>query len=305
MQWKREILRRVSWTQNRHFYQRHRCSHAFLSTSSAFFTNCLTHVRCRCSNVDDIESAKISVGHTHPCRRRYSCHQRNPTIQHYSTVSKVKDSVDLQDVFSDANKKRAQAKLETVKPVRNVDTIPMRKELKVSAVLVPLCMVAGEPSILFTLRSSSLRKHRGEVSFPGGNQDKEDEDVVHTALRETHEELGLNAHDFDVWGHLHPTPDRRGKQVVYPVLARYTKDLDIRSLTLSADEVEEVFTCRIRDLCDKTKLGSTQFRTASGYTLPVFLAGPYRIWGLTAVILHQILMILAPGLYTFKLRHIS
>ena len=73
-------------------------------------------------------------------------------------------------------------------------------------------------------------------------------------------------------------------------------------------QVEEVFTCSIQDLCGasgKVKVGSTQFRTFPGYTLPVYDTPSHRIWGLSAIILHQVLTVLAPGLYTFKVKHVA
>ena len=78
-----------------------------------------------------------------------------PTYRHLSTVT-------LDTVLSDANKTRSQGKLNSVDPIRD-----NKKKPKVSkaAVLVPLCTVQGEPSVLFTLRSSQLTKHRGEVRF--------------------------------------------------------------------------------------------------------------------------------------------
>ena len=75
----------------------------------------------------------------------------------------VKEEVTLENIFSDSNRQRVQDQLHTVKPVRSLEMMGVKKQAKVSAVLVPLCMVGREPSVLFTLRSSSLRKHRGEV----------------------------------------------------------------------------------------------------------------------------------------------
>lgn len=69
-------------------------------------------------------------------------------------------------------------------------------------------------------------------------------------------------------------------------------------------QVEEVFTCRIQDLCDNDNIRTTQFRTGPGYTLPVYLGGKHRIWGLTGIFVHQTLTLLAPGLYTFKIQHV-
>ncbi|KAL8582412.1 hypothetical protein ACOMHN_067063 [Nucella lapillus] len=233
-----------------------------------------------------------------------------PSIQfHTQTASeKQKSELTFENILSDANRRRVSERLGTVKPVRTLEMMGVRRVEKVSAVLVPLCVVGGEPSLLFTLRSSALRKHRGEVSFPGGNQDESDIDHVHTALRETFEEVGLNPRHFEVWGTLIPSPNRHKKgYMTYPVLARYTKDLHLDDLVINRDEVEEVFTCSIRQVCEggKVKAGSTQFRTGPGYTLPVYVGAPHRIWGLSATILHQGLTLIAPGLYRHRVRHVA
>uniref|UniRef100_A0A3Q2LJ93 Double C2 domain gamma n=1 Tax=Equus caballus TaxID=9796 RepID=A0A3Q2LJ93_HORSE len=98
-------------------------------------------------------------------------------------------------------------------------TARLRARPAAAAVLVPLCSVRGVPALLYTLRSSRLAgRHKGDVSFPGGKCDPADQDVVHTALRETREELGLAVPEEHVWGILQPVHDR-GKAPVVPVLA--------------------------------------------------------------------------------------
>lgn len=93
-----------------------------------------------------------------------------------------------------------------------------------------------------------------------------------------------------------------GGKIVYPVVAQ-TGEVDVASLNINHDEVQEAFCVSLRDLCENNNIRCTQFREGSGYTLPVYLAGSHRIWGLTAVIVHQLLTIIAPGLYTFRVRH--
>ncbi|XP_009183768.1 mitochondrial coenzyme A diphosphatase NUDT8 isoform X2 [Macaca nemestrina] len=159
-------------------------------------------------------------------------------------------------------------------------TARLRARPASAAVLVPLCSVRGVPALLYTLRSSRLTgRHKGDVSFPGGKCDPADQDVVHTALRETQEELGLAVPEEHVWGLLRP---------VY-------------------DPVDEVFALPLAHLLQTQNQGYTHFcqRGHFRYTLPVFLHGPHRVWGLTAVITEFALQLLAPGTYQPRLAGLS
>ncbi|XP_010350247.1 mitochondrial coenzyme A diphosphatase NUDT8 isoform X3 [Saimiri boliviensis] len=155
-------------------------------------------------------------------------------------------------------------------------TARLRARPASAAVLVPLCSVSGVPALLYTLRSSRLTgRHQGDVSFPGGKCDPADQDVVHTALRETQEELGLAVPQEHVWGLLRPVYDR----------------------------VDEVFALPLAHLLQTRNQGYTHFCQGGHfrYTLPVFLHGPHRVWGLTAVITEFALQLLAPGTYQPRL----
>ena len=72
--------------------------------------------------------------------------------------------------------------------------------LRPAAVLLPLIPQAKEDYILFTLRSQKLRNHRGQIAFPGGKRDPGDTSLAYTALRETHEEIGVPAEQVKVLG---------------------------------------------------------------------------------------------------------
>ncbi|MGC9323203.1 MAG: NUDIX hydrolase [Desulfomonilia bacterium] len=74
------------------------------------------------------------------------------------------------------------------------------KDLRESAVLVPLCWEEGEPRIVVTKRSMDVEHHKGEISFPGGRAEDDDPSYVYTALREAEEEIGLNPEDVEVLG---------------------------------------------------------------------------------------------------------
>ncbi|KAM8929197.1 mitochondrial coenzyme A diphosphatase NUDT8 [Lycaon pictus] len=177
-------------------------------------------------------------------------------------------------------------------------TARLRARPAAAAVLVPLCSVRGVPALLYTLRSSRLvGRHKGDVSFPGGKCDPTDQDVVHTALRETREELGLTVPEEHVWGVLQPVHDRQ-KATVVPVLAG-VGPLDPQSLRPNPKEVDQVFALPLAHLLQEENQGYTHFchRGHFSYTLPVFLHGPHRVWGLTAVITEFTLQLLAPGAY--------
>jgi 8-oxo-dGTP pyrophosphatase MutT (NUDIX family) len=91
-------------------------------------------------------------------------------------------------------------------------TVPPRSagkpahSLKDASVLAPLFWRDGEPWILLTKRPMTLRTHPGQISFPGGGRDEADVTPLHTALRETQEELGIAPADVDVLGILSSMP---------------------------------------------------------------------------------------------------
>lgn len=90
---------------------------------------------------------------------------------------------------------------------------------------------------------------------------------------------------------------------VAPVVANLGP-LEALRLNTNPDEVEEVFTLPLAHLLREENQGYTHFRTASGYryTLPVFLNGPHKVWGLTAIITELTLELLVPGRYRRKTR---
>src|ERR1700748_3633939 len=74
-----------------------------------------------------------------------------------------------------------------------------------AGVLVPLYCDEGRLHAVLTRRRGELRRHPGEISFPGGRRDESDADLLATALREAEEEIGLPVRAVDVLGALHPT----------------------------------------------------------------------------------------------------
>lgn len=159
-------------------------------------------------------------------------------------------------------------------------------ELKRAAVLVPLCIVDGQPAVLFTKRTETVGTHKGQVSFPGGRVDPDDVDAVDTALRELHEEVGIARDRVRVLGQLHEVMAITGVGVT-PVVG-FVGPLRIEDLQMSAAEIDVGFTLRLDQLVDPLHRTA---QTLGRHTAPLFTAGPHPVWGLTAWILDEVLRV--------------
>jgi 8-oxo-dGTP pyrophosphatase MutT (NUDIX family) len=151
-----------------------------------------------------------------------------------------------------------------------------------AAVLVPLYLdAAAEPHAVFTKRRDDLRRHPGEISFPGGRRDPGDADLLATALREAHEEIGLPPEAVRVSGALQPTPTIATGYAVYPFVGLIAPGFE---WSLSAREVAEVIELPLGAL----RSGFARRRLVRR-GLPIrtdtYLVGEHLIWGATARIL--------------------
>ena len=92
-----------------------------------------------------------------------------------------------------------------------------RSKLKAS-VLIPLLNYHNKPCILYTQRTDKVSTHRGDISFPGGHADHTDQSVLHSALREFHEELGVHFKftipDQDIYNQFHTSSDSRDNDAI-------------------------------------------------------------------------------------------
>jgi 8-oxo-dGTP pyrophosphatase MutT (NUDIX family) len=161
--------------------------------------------------------------------------------------------------------------------------------LQRAAVLVPLFERDGEPWILFTRRPAHLRRHAGQVSFPGGRVDPGDRDTLAAALREAQEEVGLEPARVDVLGALDEclvlasgfrlTPWVGCVPYPYPYVPR-------------PEEVEEIFQAPLAALA-RPEAHRIELREAYGarHEVHYYAFGRQTIWGATARILSQLLAI--------------
>jgi 8-oxo-dGTP pyrophosphatase MutT (NUDIX family) len=149
-----------------------------------------------------------------------------------------------------------------------------------AAVLVPLFARNGELHAVFTRRRDDLRRHAGEISFPGGRQDP-GEDLRQTALREAHEEIGLDPAGVELVGALSPTPTVVTSYAIYPFVGVIEPATAWRP---SADEVAEVLELSLPKL--KQGYGRERLiRRGFPFRTDVYKTDGALIWGATARIL--------------------
>lgn len=157
--------------------------------------------------------------------------------------------------------------------------------LRPAGVLIPVFERPGQLSVLLTRRSAELNHHAAQVSFPGGRMEDGDRDVVHAALRETHEEVGIPAEAISVIGYLDPMPTVTGYAVT-PVIGVVSADAPLQ---IDRTEVEYTFEVPLPFLLDRNNQRAAEHEY-QGRTIPTveFHYESERIWGATAHMLVEL-----------------
>ncbi|HXX64862.1 MAG TPA: CoA pyrophosphatase [Bacteroidota bacterium] len=165
-------------------------------------------------------------------------------------------------------------------------TIVEMEGFRRAGVLVALIPTDDGADLLLTKRTDHVETHKGQIALPGGMVDDADENIVATALRETHEELGIPRSRIQVKGLLDdlPVPPHF---IVTPVVGLLAS---LPPLAVNSAEVAEVFTVPLAFFCDPAN-GSTQEREFRGQKRQVwfFQHGEHLIWGATALVVRSLL----------------
>jgi 8-oxo-dGTP pyrophosphatase MutT (NUDIX family) len=168
--------------------------------------------------------------------------------------------------------------------------MPLPEKWRPAAVLVPLVNRASGVTVLLTQRTEDMPSHAGQVSFPGGGRRDGDADATDTALREAHEEVGLERHFVEVVGSVDLYRTGTGFEIT-PVVGIVTP-----GFTTQADprEVADVFEVPLAHFLDERNHRIDSRKVAEGrerryYAMPY---GQRYIWGATAGMLKNLQFIL-------------
>jgi 8-oxo-dGTP pyrophosphatase MutT (NUDIX family) len=165
-------------------------------------------------------------------------------------------------------------------------------ELKSAAVLVPLLRHDGQLHLLYTRRSDRLASHRGEVAFPGGRFDRRDQHLLAAALREAHEEVGIEPQAVDVLGSFEGRRTHSTDIMVTPFVGLVGGTPELRP---DPKEVAEIFDVPLSILASPRYRGAHHWRR-NGTTSdrPAILYQGQVIWGLTYELTLRFLELLLP-----------
>ncbi|MBA7617534.1 putative Nudix hydrolase NudL [subsurface metagenome] len=160
-------------------------------------------------------------------------------------------------------------------------------DLVPSAVLVPIFYKEGEYYLLFTKRTEKVKVHKGQIAFPGGAYEEEDDTLLDTALRECTEEIGLSPDDVELLGELDDMPTMSSDFVISPFVAVLPWPYPFK---IDPWEVEKIIEVPLSALLDKDCVRQ-ETEILYGKQIPTYFYD-YQgevIWGASARILHQFL----------------
>jgi 8-oxo-dGTP pyrophosphatase MutT (NUDIX family) len=156
---------------------------------------------------------------------------------------------------------------------------------KDAAVLIPLYPRGDDLVAVFTERRHDLRRHAGEISFPGGRQDFPEEDLRTTALREAHEEIGLVPGDVELVGALPPTGTFVTSYKIHPFVGLIEPG---HAWTPQETEVAEVLELSLGDLVAGHEM-QRLLKKGVPIKTPTYTVDGHFVWGATARIVQHLL----------------
>ena len=173
------------------------------------------------------------------------------------------------------------------RPMSRPEELPGRGRFAAVMMLIYSQLDNHELILVLTKRHAGLSKHAGQISFPGGQQD-DGESLLHTALRETREEIGIANNEIEVLGKLNPVYIPPSDFSVTPFVGWHQGQ---PGFTLSEYEVEQVIAVPLAHLIEPATLVTGDVIVATGQALnvPYYQVNEHRVWGATAIMLGELI----------------
>lgn len=160
---------------------------------------------------------------------------------------------------------------------------------KSSSVLIVLYPLENYFGSILIKRTEDLSIHSGQISFPGGKKDPADQSVVHTALREAEEEIGILPGNIEIVGILSPLYVSPSNFEINPVIGFVDQ---LQELNPNSEEVEYIIDVPLRNLNSSYTLTDLVVRNQQLKNVPCFMVKGHIVWGATAMILQELLDVL-------------
>lgn len=157
-----------------------------------------------------------------------------------------------------------------------------------AAVLIPIFNENGQYKVLFTKRTDKVETHKGQISFPGGAVDEEDRDLEETALREAHEEIGLQKEDVTVLGQIDDALTVVSDFIIHPFVGHIPHPYPFK---INPHEVAKIIRVPL-DIFVGGEVGKSKEEVVIDrvyYPAPVFIYQGEVIWGASARIMENFL----------------
>ena len=168
------------------------------------------------------------------------------------------------------------------------DSLRAPEQSQPSAVLIPLFAASDGPRVLLTRRSELLNSHKGQIAFPGGRLEP-GETSLQAALRETREEIGIDASGAAVLGQLAAHRTISSRSHITPHVVELASEPDAFVLN---SEVERVFSVALTELIRSDTYAQEHWRFADReVVVPMFYLDDETVWGATARMLQELIML--------------
>jgi 8-oxo-dGTP pyrophosphatase MutT (NUDIX family) len=173
------------------------------------------------------------------------------------------------------------------RPISRPEDLPGKGRIAAVMVLIYASPSTAHSTLALTERHANLSKHASQISFPGGRQD-DGETLQQTALRETHEEIGIAPTNIEVLGRMNSVYIPPSDFVVTPFVGWHKGQPDF---VRAPDEVEQIIEVPLAHLMSPSTLVFGDIVRSSGETLtvPYYQVEQYKVWGATAIMLGELI----------------